>query len=54
MHITAKYSVLINRSSVRFFSPQKGLRQGDPLSLFLFILAMEGFTQLLDKAKELQ
>ncbi|XP_055836405.1 uncharacterized protein LOC129905041 [Solanum dulcamara] len=43
-----------NRSLVGFFSTQKGLRQRDPLSPFLFLLAMEGLSQLLPKAKELQ
>ncbi|XP_075083498.1 uncharacterized protein LOC142167239 [Nicotiana tabacum] len=48
-----KYSVLVNRSPVGFFSPQKGLGQGDHLSPFLFLLAMEGLTKMLVKAKEM-
>ncbi|CAN4100742.1 unnamed protein product [Withania somnifera] len=51
---TGKFSVLINRSPVGFFSIQKGLKQGGPLFPFLFILAIEGLSQLLSKTKELQ
>lgn len=50
---TVKHYVLVNRGQVGFFSPRKGLRQGDPLSPFLFILAMEGLTRMLDRAKQL-
>lgn len=31
---TVKYSVIVNNGPVDFFSPQKRIRQGDPLSLF--------------------
>ncbi|XP_057747986.1 uncharacterized protein LOC130967184 [Arachis stenosperma] len=46
------YKIKINGVLSRRFMPQRGLRQGDPLSPYLFIIAAKVFTILMDKAKE--
>lgn len=46
---SSRASVLINRSPSKEFQYKRGVRQGDPLSPFLFIIAMEAFTFFLDK-----
>lgn len=47
-----KFFVLVNGISSGFFQSSKGLRQGNPLSPYLFVLAMEVFGCLLEKARE--
>lgn len=49
---TVKFSILVNGSPERFFSSQRGLRQGDPLSSFLFIIVMEGLNSMIKKANQ--
>ncbi|KAJ0895798.1 putative RNA-directed DNA polymerase [Helianthus annuus] len=47
---TAKASVLVNGSPTQEFVCHRGLRQGDPLSPFLFVMAMEALTRVVKKA----
>ena len=49
---SAKASVLFNGSPTEEFSISKGVRQGDPLSPFLFILVMEGLNIAVKRACE--
>ena len=50
----ATYSVLINGEPKGFVTPTRGIKQGDPLSPFLFLFCVEGLSAMLRKAEEVR
>lgn len=49
---TVKYRIRVNGVLTEEFIPKRGLRQGDPISPYLFLLCAEGFSALLARAEE--
>lgn len=49
---TSSLSVLWNGDRTEFFKPSKGLRQGDPLSPYMFVIYLERLSMSINKAVE--
>ena len=47
---TVSYSILVNREPKGDIKPSRGIRQGDPLSPYLFLLCSEGLNRMLQQA----
>lgn len=49
---SVRYAVLVNGSPVGNIQPSRGLRQGDPISPYLFLICAEGLSALLGRAEQ--
>ena len=47
---TVTYSIMVNGEPQGMITPTRGLRQGNPLSLYLFLFSAEGLDAILRRA----
>ena len=47
-----RFSILVNGTSEGFFKSLRGIHQGDPLSLLLFVLVMEALSRMVNATIE--
>lgn len=51
---SVRYKVMINGSPFGQITPTRGLRQGDPLSPYLFVMCTEVLVQMLKRAEQMK
>lgn len=49
---TVTYATIINGIPGRIIKPSRGIRLGDPISPYLFLLCAEGFSALMNQAEK--
>ena len=47
---TTKLSVIWNEELLEWISPMRGIRQGDPISPYIFVLCMERLGHIIDRS----
>lgn len=47
---TAQYSIVLNGTSFGYFKGGRGIRQGDPISPYIFVICMEVLSRLFNQA----
>jgi hypothetical protein len=49
---TVRYSIRFNGQLLDSFTPSRGIRQGDPLSLYIFLFVADGLSCMIRKEVE--